>query len=70
MIRQQIAMELRKIREGQGIGLKEYADQLGIPAGNLCWIEKGYRPASIHTLDKIARGLGYEVKVKLRKRGV
>ena len=49
---------IRRLREGQGVGVTEFAARVGIKRQSLSNIELGNKPAGLGTLIKIARELG------------
>lgn len=57
---------IRAIREGRGLGLREFSRKTGISRGFLSQIETGARGASTGTLKRIAAGLGVPLEAVSR----
>ncbi len=58
-----IIAELRKSREAEGISQTELSRRVGIPQSHISKIESGAVDIQLSSLEQIARGLGYEVKL-------
>jgi len=57
---------IRAIREGRGLGLREFSRKTGISRGFLSQIETGARGASVRTLQRIAEALGVPLEAVSR----
>ena len=53
---------IRRERERQGLSLRKFALMIGISYPYLCNVEHGKQAATIDAIDKIARGLGIEIR--------
>jgi XRE family transcriptional regulator, regulator of sulfur utilization len=57
-----LGLELRRIREEQGLTLVEASEKTGVSRRKLSELERGVRAAYLPTLTKIARGYGVPVE--------
>lgn len=53
---------IRQMREAQGISLRKFALMIGISYPYLSNIETGRQAATIDVIDRIAQGLGVEIR--------
>ena len=56
--RQQLGMRVRKLRRGQNLSLRKFADMIGISKDYLVDIEFGRKSPTLDTLVKISWGFG------------
>ena len=55
--------KMREFRKAKNITLKELSEETQVSLGYLCHLEKGTRTnPSKHVMEKIAKGLGEDIK--------
>ncbi|MGB4974883.1 MAG: helix-turn-helix domain-containing protein [Cyclobacteriaceae bacterium] len=59
----EIMREIRRSRESEGISQTELSRRVGIPQSHISKIESGAVDIQLSSLEQIARGLGYEVRL-------
>lgn len=59
----EIIREIRMSRESEGISQTELSRRVGIPQSHISKIESGAVDIQLSSLEQIARGLGYEVRL-------
>ncbi len=57
-IRRRLALNMKRLREAQGISQEELADRAGVHRTYISGVERGVRNPTVTVLDKIAKGLG------------
>ncbi len=58
-----VMRQIVEARIEQGLTQQELAERCNMKASNLCRLENGNGNPSVATLEKIARGLGRELKI-------
>lgn len=67
-----LGVELRRIREEQGLAIEELAEKSGVSASTIRGVERGTREARMDTVARLAKPLGLtfdEVWRLQRRRG-
>ena len=63
--RQEIAAQLRQVRQEQGMTQERLAEKVGTRKSNISRLESGRYNPSLDFLEKVAGGLGREIEVKV-----
>jgi len=58
MSAEDVGAEIKRVRVGRGMSLRDLGREADVGFGNLCDIENGKKSPKVSTLRKIARGLG------------
>lgn len=60
-IRRRVGLNIKQLREGQGISQEELADRAGVHRTYVSGVERAVRNPTITVLAKIAIGLGVRI---------
>jgi transcriptional regulator with XRE-family HTH domain len=60
-----IARQIIALRKERGMNQRDFADMIGIKQPQLARLESGKQKPKIETLEKIARGTGYSIEIRL-----
>ena len=63
--RQYVALQMKQARKEQGITQEMLAEKVGTKKSNISRLESGRYNPSLDFLEKVAGGLGKEIKVKV-----
>ena len=63
--RQDVALQMKQARKEQGITQEMLAEKVGTKKSNSSRVESGMYNPSLDFLEKVAGGLGKEIKVKV-----
>ena len=63
--RQDVALQMKQARKEQGITQEMLAEKVGTKKSNISRLESGRYNPSLDFLEKVAGGLGKEIKVKV-----
>lgn len=63
--RQDVALQMKLARKEQGITQEMLAEKVGTKKSNISRLESGRYNPSLDFLEKVAGGLGKEIKVKV-----
>ena len=63
--RQDVAVQMKQARKEQGITQEMLAEKVGTKKSNISRLESGRYNPSLDFLEKVAGGLGREIKVKV-----
>lgn len=58
----EVGKRIRALREREGISLRKFALMVGVSYPYLSRVENGKQAATVDVLDKIARGLGVDIR--------
>ncbi|MDC1396138.1 helix-turn-helix domain-containing protein [bacterium] len=61
-IRERVALNIRKIRKGNGLSQEQLADLCGLHRTYIGSVERSERNITIENLDKIANALGVDAR--------
>ncbi|MGP8231697.1 MAG: helix-turn-helix domain-containing protein [Methylovirgula sp.] len=67
-VRKRVGLNLKDARRQKGLSQDELAHDAGVHRTHLSGVESGHRNPSILVLEHIAKALGIDVQVLLRKR--
>jgi transcriptional regulator with XRE-family HTH domain len=67
-LRKSFAAELRAARKASGLSQEALADAAGLHRTYVGLIERSERNITIDTIEKLARALGAEVEIRMRRR--
>ena len=69
-LRRAIVSQLRALREQQSCTQQQLADAVGVPRSAIARLESAGHSPRLETLHAVARALGYDVDVRLKRRRV
>ena len=69
-LRRAIVSQLRALREQQSWTQQQLADAVGVPRSAIARLESAVHSPRLETLHAVARALGYDVDVRLKRRRV
>ena len=67
-LRRAVVGQLRALRERRGWTQQQLADAVGVPRSAIARLESAEHSLRLETLHAVARVLGYEVDVRLKRR--